>query len=348
MKSRIRAHILHGICFALFSVQAITASATDLSSQNFDFTPEKRSEYKTCVTFAKVRYPLSYEKSTRTDATSPEWENMGEDKNYEFPYFPLNKATCDQLNAHRVSYFGSKYMGWYKDADFLLESELMPIKKWTNRFVFLLEDPIYRGPIEYSSTYQERDRETELSATEIATFQETNVKNHTFIFTKDAKIYIRHTASFWKLFLSPTHLVAIDPTGTFLPLLFPRPTCIQDSQELLSCAFSKFNTETGDLEVLKSGSSLFIKIGTSSKNQISITSRPYGIKWKHSNDSLNISSTFDAPIRPVYFEKGVLFSPRAKPNRRGNYKKKDMLPYRVCVADCPEHIKLQEENTPAE
>ncbi|TAK84227.1 MAG: hypothetical protein EPO09_21070 [Aquabacterium sp.] len=318
-------------------------------AQATEFGISTRDEDRNCYVFPTLPHVDLLKK---IDPTQPAIESnlisIGKDELPAYQAIALDKRACQQneldSNQKYIKHIGNT---WTLASHFIQESELDRIDTWNTRYLFRLTDPIYRGTIELSK----REREIEASRSEIDAFQKKKIIASTIIFTKNGGIYIPETKSLWKMQLTPHNkIVAIDLSKKYLPVILDlTPHCERTQSEVI-CKINEGK------ETLKDSNALVVTatsnspkpakfvVGVVGRNYISINHRPFSAHATETRSDLVIAPTMTSPIRPLFFERKVLFTSDAKPNVNGRYRSSDLLNERICVADCPNHIKLQADS----
>lgn len=329
------------------SIYALFSSNSFAQASEIDILT--RSEDRNCYVFPVLPHVDLFKKiDPNQSATESNLISIGKDELPAYQIVALDKRACQQNEVGSSQKF-IQHIGntWALASHFIQESELDRINVWKTRYLFRLTDPIYRGTIELSK----REREIAASRSEIDAFQKKKIISSTSIFTKNGGIYIPKTKSLWEMKLTPQNkIAAIDPSRKHLPIILEFATHCERIQKKLSCEIlegkeSLENSKALNVTAISDPpSSKKFVVGFIGHNYISINRRPFSARAIEARSDLIIAPTMNSPIRPLFFERQVLFASDAKPNASGKYRPSDLINERICVADCPNHIKLQAES----
>ena len=231
---------------------------------------------------------------------------------------------------------------FYDKADLIHEKDLPRIRHWKTRYVYWNHTFTAQG----GETGSHKKELTIDSSLEIEAYQAATIRNNLLMFAPDGRYFHPETQTWWDMYLSDRGTITLrDPTGVYFPTGYEVPNGLK-----LDCKSAE-----SDCGYFVSDSSAKYVSGTTRllqnlpdfrpvkvlPDQRFLTQRLSSLTKFKSFDSFLFYATFDDPIRPVFFAPGVLFKSKAKPNARGRYPKSDLVNQPVCLADCPDQLKLQ-------
>ncbi|MBN6152394.1 hypothetical protein JR065_18805 [Xanthomonas sp. AmX2] len=282
----------------------------------------------------------------------------------------LNKAQCDRFLAKREGeqLFSDTSNGyrWYERSEFIHESELIPIKRWTTRYIYYNTYLSYVG----SELMQRKEEHRQDLLGSYAAYSLQTYKDRLLQFSEDGYFFDKETGLRWRIMMHPyrppddplePRLTAIDESGRYLPRGLPgtpagyayRYSCMREEDGGYACGYSPKPSEREHLERSPySGRITQIKPTFTpvriEPERITILKRVspgepfrYGADEWAVEDSLFFYANFDDPIRPVYFAPGLLLRDEKTVAKGKLPKKSDFVQEEICLTDCPADIAWQ-------
>lgn len=282
----------------------------------------------------------------------------------------LNQSQCNEFldadESHQFFFALTDNHKWYRRSEFIHESELIPIERWTTRYIYNNWSLSHVG-----SELTTRSREHWLNLHEgYLNYALPNLRNGLMQFSDDGYItYFDDGGGRWRIMRHPyrpllssdlrPRFIVVDESGQYLPSGMPTPnagpefkySCSLYDVDKYSCGFSP--TPSARLD----GVYFFGRINTFTaefsplrieEDRITIVQRvtngePFEIPESKGSvqDSLFFYANFDDPVRPVYFAPGILLKDLKNPTFGRTPKKSDFVQYEVCLTDCPSDISWQ-------
>jgi len=311
-----------------------------------------RRNIKTAV-FEQIDLTKPFSSDNTKEGVEKKRSDVGDDGSSEY-----SEKECQNYLSGKEDFVEPKYGRGhvrYRRIDLIHENDLEPIYKWETRYVFINNYEFDVTPIEYTTHSQ---RLTATLTNEIDSYQAEGVAEGTRqLFTPDGRYFNRETGTIWKMYLSPMgDIVLKDTTNKYLPIGSPgtwpgiRIQCRRDEQKRAICGYAASDGAnfTPDAPPYEN------RLSTLNADTPVIRFRPDKVTLLRRLGSLggpedlrlatySFFANFDDPIRPVVFASGVLFKKGVKARVDGKYPASSFVDQEVCVADCPDQLKLQEQ-----
>ncbi len=290
----------------------------------------------------------------------------------------LNRAQCERFLNPNAQYFSETYNDsfWYDKSEFIHESELVPIERWTTRYIYLNSYLSMMGS-ELMSREEEREEDRINS---YAAYSQQRVRRGLSQFSDDGYYLDPETGIRWRIMRHPyrppddperefPNLTLIDESGRYLPLGLPslsiggryRFQCTGHRSGGYSCGYGptpEWKIQLTGKDPVYSDHIAYIPDTFSglqiTSDRITITRRvSYGEPFRRGPgegsevNHLFFYANFDDPIRPVYFSPGLLLKDVDSLNRRPRPEPDDFVREEVCLTDCPDDIVWQVTRLPA-
>ncbi|MBN6152396.1 hypothetical protein JR065_18815 [Xanthomonas sp. AmX2] len=351
---------------AIFT-QMHTAAASDAIPRLQDGAPDAIA--LSCLVTTRGNSHHEYTNPGRK--LNPTIEDLSPPRLIERPFgLLLNKAQCDRFLAKRE---GEQLFSdistsdtWYERSEFIHESELIPIKRWTTRYIYYNTYLSYVG----SELMQRKEEHRQDLLGSYAAYSLQTYKDRLLQFSQDGYFFDKETGLRWRIMMHPyrppddplePRLTAIDESGRYLPRGLPgtpagyayRYSCTREDDGGYACGYSPKPSERERVEQspyygrITQIKPAFIPMRIEPE-RITILKRVspgepfrYGADEWDVEDSLFFYANFDDPIRPVYFAPGLLLRDEKIVAKGKLPKKSDFVQEEICLTDCPEDIAWQ-------
>jgi hypothetical protein len=337
------------------------SSRAALAAQSPPGYTDRSAEYG-CKLYRKNEKTITFKKVDLLKPFSPEntieglmkRSSVGDDGGDIF-----NEDQCKAYLAGSAEYAEPEFANGhlrYRRTDVIHEDDLEPVYKWETRYLYVNEYGADLTPIEETTEKMRRQWAVEA---EIKAYQADTIREGTRqLFTPDGRYFNQETGTIWKMYLSPMgDIVMKDTTNKYLPIGAPgywpglSPVCHRDAEHRAICGYIAITglgkpnenppiTE-GRLSIDEKESPA-MRIG---KDKVTLLQRLGTLAGAKSlsNETFNFFANFDDPIRPVVFAPGVLFKKGVKAKLDDKFPASSFVDQEVCVADCPDQLKLQEQ-----
>lgn len=284
----------------------------------------------------------------------------------------LNQLQCEGFLDKRASdefFFSlSNVQHWYRKSEFIHESELVPLDRWTTRYIY---NNSYLSHVGSEATTRKQEKRLDLYRS-YTSYSLPNVRHGLIQYSDDG--YFRYTGDGggrWRIMRHPNrppnaseldpNLYAIDESGRYLPDGVWGPSvgsrfgynCSVYDQDKYSCGFGPRPDEDlsgvyfyGRITQFTAAFSP-LKIGP---DRITITQRVSKGEVFHRRETKDLVqknlffyADFEDPIRPVYFASGILLRDPENLSLGNPPRKLDFVQHQICLADCPGDISWQYE-----
>lgn len=332
-----------------------------------DSSPTSYLEY--CLVYARD-YGYS-EYSNRYKVAHPSLTDLELRRNVSKPLaLGLNQKQCsdfqDKDRSDEFFFSRSSDHAWYRRSEFIHESELVPIDRWTTRYIY---NNSYLSHVGSELTSRAQEERLDLYNS-YANYSLPNLREGLIQFSDDGYFtYADDGGGRWRIMRHPNrppdpannklNLYAIDESGQYLPRGVWAPSvgsrfrysCSIYENDKYSCGFGPRHGDRLTGVYFYGPINRFAPIFTPLKievDRITIARRvsrgePFQRQEREDafQKTLFFYADFDDPIRPVYFAPGLLLKDPEKLSLARPPRKPDFVQYEVCLTDCPDDISWQ-------
>lgn len=282
----------------------------------------------------------------------------------------LNQAQCADFNegSSTGEFFASlsNRRSWYRKSEFIQESELVPLDRWTTRYIY---NNSYLSHVGSESTTPVQEKLLDLFGS-YASYSLPTVRKGLIQYSDDGYIsYAGDGGGRWRIMRHPNmpptaseldpRLYVIDESGRHLPNGLHGPStgsqfgysCSVYDRNKYSCGFgprpgedlmgvyffghiNQFMPQFSPLKI--SADRVTIRARVSKGEPFKLGPEEWAVQ-----DGLFLYADFEDPIRSVYFASGLILKDPDKLSMSRSPEKSDFVQHEICLTDCAGDIAWQ-------
>ncbi|MEL1266385.1 hypothetical protein AAD027_18700 [Pseudoxanthomonas putridarboris] len=268
-------------------------------------------------------------------------------------YVTLGKSRCEQFIRGQDRYFRGAYSHpfegqvqvWFEKSDFVLESQLTPIGRWTTRYVYTKSSA--EGAVDSVGVMTQRNVGQAYFERDSDEYSPEAYRSGVELYSPDAYRVEPESNRRWKLYLLASDVVVAVETENKQsgPLvlgeagLYGILRCSRTGP--LTCGYKEGSYSHVTRLPKELNSAVQVR-----DDKIVLTRRLI-YEWPLiAQDSIwseyKVFGEFSDPVRPLVYAPGVLFKPETKSNSLNRYRPEEMVQEELCVADCPDQLPFQQ------